>query len=60
MAFNFDYNNIQRAKSIYLITTIFLNHQLSLIKIAMRLIKRIKIKIRDLKKEKSKSYNAIF
>jgi hypothetical protein len=59
MASNLGCSGTQRAESTYLVTITLLNHQLSLAEAATRLAKGIRMKMRDLEKEESKSYGAI-
>ena len=56
---NLGCNSTQRAESTHPVTTTLLNHQLSLAEAAMRLAKRIRMKMRDLEEEESKSYGVI-
>jgi hypothetical protein len=53
---NLGYNSTQRAKSTYPVITTLLNHQLTLRESATRLAKGIRMLLRDLDKEESKSY----
>jgi hypothetical protein len=55
---NLGCNSIQRAESTYPVTTILLNHQLSLGEAATHLAKGIRILLKDLDEEESKSYGS--
>ena len=55
---NLGCNSTQRAESTHPVTTTLLNHQLSLAEASSRLAKGIRILLRDLDEEESKSYGS--
>jgi hypothetical protein len=55
---NLGYNSIQRVESTHPVTITLLNYQLSLTKASLRLAKEIRMLLKDLDEEESKSYGS--